>query len=288
MTTNREMTMDDRPIAVLGATGKTGRRLVRRLRGQGRPVRALSRSGETRFDWFDESTWDAAVTGAGALYLVCPTDPGPVPAFVRRAADAGVERFVALSGRGAEHFGTAGVSFGVDMVAGEAAVRESGASWTVVRANNFSQNFDEDLFHAPLVAGRLALPIDDTPEPFVDVEDVADVAAALLTGREHDGEVIELSGPRGISFREAVATIAEAAGREIRFVELDREEYVKELVDEGWSEADAETLTQMFDLMRRGALAEPADGVERVLGRPAADFESYVARTAATGAWAGA
>ncbi|GAA1583782.1 NAD(P)H-binding protein [Actinomadura kijaniata] len=280
--------MDDRPIAVLGATGKTGRRVVRRLREAGRPVRALSRSAETRFDWTDESTWDAAVRGAGALYLVCPTDPAPVAAFVRRAADAGVERFVALSARGSEHFGVDGVSFGTDMVAGEAAVRDSGASWAVVRPNNFSQNFSEDLFHAPLVAGRLALPFDDTPEPFVDVEDVAAVAVALLTDPERDGEVVDVTGPRGITFREAVAAIAEAAGREIRYVELSREGYVRELVGEGWDEADAETFTQMFDLMRRGALTGTTDGVERVLGRPAADFGSYVARTAPTGVWAGA
>ena len=71
-------------------------------------------------------------------------------------------------------------TFGLDMRSAEDAVRGSALEWTVLRSSNFAQNFDEDLWHAPLLAGELALPAGAVREPFVDLEDVADVAAAVL------------------------------------------------------------------------------------------------------------
>lgn len=171
------------------------------------------------------------------------------------------------------------------MVAAEQAVRDSGAEWTVIRANNFNQNFDEDLWHLPLRAGRLALPIGPTPEPFIDAQDVAEVAAALLTSDGHHGQVYDLSGPRALTFGEAVATIAEAAGRSIQYVELTPEEYRTELLAEGHSEDTATALNSMFTAMRAGHLAEPTDAVRRVLGRDPIGFAAYAARAAAAGAW---
>ncbi|RKT87490.1 NmrA family NAD(P)-binding protein [Saccharopolyspora antimicrobica] len=276
--------MTGRTILVLGATGKTGRRVVARLRAAGEQVRAASRSADVRFDWADRSSWLAALSGATAVYLVVPEEVEPVAPFVELAVEAGVERFVVLSGRGADTYGDS--AFGRSMIAAERAVRDSGADWTIMRPNNFNQNFDEDLFHAPVVAGRLALPIGDVPEPFVDAADVADVAAALLTEDGHAGQVYELSGPRALTFATAVESIATASGREVRFVELTSPEYLAELVAGGVPGEAAHALTAMFDLLRRGTLAEPTDGVQRVLGRAPRDFDSYVAAAAAAGAWA--
>lgn len=152
-----------------------------------------------------------------------------------------------LSGRGIDRI--AG-DFAPGMVAAEQAVRDSGAEWTVIRANNFNQNFDEDLWHLPLRAGRLALPIGPTPEPFIDAQDVA-----------------------------------EAAGRSIQYVELTPEEYRTELLAEGHSEDTATALNSMFTAMRAGHLAEPTDAVRRVLGRDPIGFAAYAARAAAAGAW---
>ncbi len=273
-------------ILVLGATGKTGRRVVRTLRAAGVPVRAASRSGEVRFDWTEPATWAAALKGVSAVYLIAP-DEGyeAVPVFARQAVEAGVRRFVVLSGRGIAHVGE---DFGQGMAVAEKAVRDSGAEWAVVRANNFNQNFSEDLWWRPLREGRLALPIGDVPEPFVDADDVAEVAAALLTraGAEHTDDVYEVSGPRGLTFGEAVATMARAAGREIAYVELTPEEYRAELLAAGWTEAAANAFDALFALHRTGLTAEPADGVRRVLGRAPADFGAYATKIAATGAWA--
>ncbi|MFE3400089.1 NAD(P)H-binding protein [Streptomyces anulatus] len=271
-------------ILVLGATGKTGRRVVARLRATGTAtVRPASRSGEVRFDWTLPDTWEPALAGAGALYLVAPDDPSPVREFVSRAEAFGVRRFVVLSGHGIEH---AGEGFGRGMAAAEEAVRETGAEWTLLRPNNFFQNFDEDLWRAPLGAGHLALPIGDVPEPFVDADDVAAVAVAALTEDGHAGRTYVLSGPRALTFAEAAETIGRAAGRPVRYEELAPEAYRAELLAQGWPEAAADSLGAMFALHRAGHSAEVTDDIRRVLGREAADLEPWARRIAATGVWA--
>jgi uncharacterized protein YbjT (DUF2867 family) len=268
--------MSDDVFLVLGATGKTGRRVVERLRAAGRTVRAASRSSEARFDWTDPGTWDEVVDGVSAVYLVAPTEPGPAPKFVQTAVAAGVRRFVALSGRAADSWGDS--TFGLDMLSAEGAVRASGVDWSIMRATNFNQNFDEDLFHAPLTAGELALPGEGVVDVFVDVEDVADVAVALLTEPGHAGHIYELSGPRTMTFREATEQIARASGRAIRYTDVTPDEYVTALVAQGFTPEDAGHVLEMFALMRRGVFAEPTGDVRRVLGRAPRSFESYVDR----------
>jgi uncharacterized protein YbjT (DUF2867 family) len=276
--------MSNDTTLVLGASGKTGRRIVARLRLLGMPVRAASRSSATRFDWSDPGSWDAALQGIVAAYVVAPGMPGPVHEFAKRAGAAGVQRLVLLSGRGADTWGES--TFGLDMRDAEDAVRGSTLEWTILRANNFDQNFDEDLFHAPLVEGELSLPAGDIPEPFIDIEDVADVAATVLTepGR-HAGQVYELTGPRAITFGEAVELISRATGRPITYKQISPAEYTAALIEEGWNEDDAHHVTEMFALMERGLLAATTDGVATVLGRAPRTFEDYVVRTAAAGAW---
>jgi uncharacterized protein YbjT (DUF2867 family) len=276
--------MSDDPILVLGATGKTGRRLVPRLRLRGLSVRAASRSSATAFDWSDPSGWEAALRGVGAVYIVPPSVPGPVHDFVARAEAAGVQRLVLLSGRGADTWGDS--AFGLDMRSAEDAVRGSSLEWTVLRPNNFDQNFDEELWHAPLVAGELALPAGAVPEPFIDVEDVADVAAAVLTepGR-HAGRVHELSGPRAITFPEAAELISRASGLPVAYRQVSPAEYAAGLVEAGVGEDDARHVAEMFVLMDRGLIAATTDDLAGVLGRAPRTFEDYVVRAAAAGAW---
>ncbi|WP_033322062.1 NAD(P)H-binding protein [Streptomyces yerevanensis] len=269
---------------ILGATGKTGRRVAARLRLRGTQVRAASRSSPTRFDWSDPDGWDAALRGITAAYVVPPPVPGPVHEFVARAEAAGVRRLVLLSGHGADTWGDS--TFGLDMRSAEDAVRGSALEWTVLRASNFNQNFDEDLFHAPLVAGGLALPAGAVPEPFIDIDDVADAAAAVLAepGR-HAGRIYELTGPRALTFAEAVELISRASGLPITYKQVSPAEYIAALVEEGWGEDDAHHVAEMFVLMERGVIAETTDGVATVLGRAPRTFEDYVVRAAAAGAW---
>lgn len=270
------------PVLVLGGTGKTGRRIVDRLRAAGRDVRAASRRSTPRFDWDDASTWPAVLEGVASIYLALPLTATPTEGFVESAVASGVRRFVALSGRGADHWQN---GFGRGMLDLEHAVRSSGREWSILRASNFAQNFDEDVFRDLVLAGELALPVGGVPEAFIDVEDVADVAVAMLTDDDWVGQIVEVTGPQALPWAEAVATIARASGREVRFTDLPPEQYTALLASQGLPAADAHALDTMFAEIRRGRLAEPTDGVREVLGREPRTFADYAARASAAGAW---
>lgn len=268
---------------VLGATGKTGRRVLARLRLLGTPVRAASRSSEVRFDWAQPTSWPAALRDVAAVYVVPPSVPGPVHAFVAQAEAAGVQRLVLLSGHGADVWGD--TTFGLDMRSAEEAVCGSALDWIVLRSANFNQNFDEENFHAPLVSGELALPAGDVPEPFIDIDDVADAATTVLTEDRHAGRIYELTGPRAITFSEAVELIGRASGRRLTYRRISFEEYAKTLVAQGLSEDDGHNLAEMFVMRERGVIAATTDDLATLLGRAPRTFEDYVVRTAADGTW---
>lgn len=275
--------MDNDITLVLGATGKTGRHVAARLRSRGARVRAASRSSATPFDWSDPTGWDRALHGVTAVYVVPPYVPGPVHDFVTHADHAGVRRLVLLSGHGADRWGD--TTFGRDMRSAEDAVRGSALGWTVVRASNFYQNFEE-IYRDALVGGQLALPVGAAAEPFVDVEDIADAAATvLLEPGRHDGRVYELTGPRALTYGEAVDLIARTTDRPITYKQISHAEYVATLIDEGRGADEARQEADMFTLIERGVIAETTDDLPTLLGRPPRAFEDYVVRTAAAGTW---
>ena len=138
-----------------------------------------------------------------------------------------------------------------------------------------------------MLAGTVALPAGDVPEPFVDAEDVADVAVAALTDDRHAGELYELTGPRLLRFEEAVAEIAAASGRALAFVPVALAEYRAEMAEHGVPDDVAALATYLFGEVLDGRNAQVADGVQRALGRAPRDFGEYASATAAGGAWAG-
>ena len=267
------------PTLVLGGTGKTGRRVVERLTARGLPVRVGSRSGEPRFDWEDRSTWDPVLEGVGSAYVSHYWDAIPGAAetlgsFAELAVKSGVPRLVLLSGRGEKEAERA-----------ERAVRDSGAELTVLRSTWFAQNFSEDYWQEQVQAGEVALPAADTPEPFVDADDIADVAVAALTDDRHIGELYELTGPRLLTFAEAVAEISRAVGREIRYVPISIEDFGAAAAEQGVPSEVVEMLTFIFGEVLDGRNARLADGVQRALGREPRDFSDYARDAAATGIW---
>jgi uncharacterized protein YbjT (DUF2867 family) len=167
----------------------------------------------------------------------------------------------------------------------ERAVHASGADLTILRPTWFAQNFSEGYWVEQLRAGVLALPAGDTPEPFVHADDIADVAVAALTDDRHVGEVYELTGPRLLTFAEAVAEVSRAAGREIRYLPISVEEFAAASRAEGVSSEDVEMLSRLFSEVLDGRNAHTADGVERALGRAPLDFADYAREAAATGVW---
>lgn len=265
---------------VLGGTGKTGRRVAERLDKLGAATRIGSRMAEPAFDWNDRATWISALKGVSRVYvsyypdLAVPGAPENVAAFAQEALAAGARRLVLLSGRGEEEAQRA-----------EEILKASGAEWTILRASWFSQNFSENFLLDAVRSGTVALPVDDVKEPFVDAADIADVAVAALTQEGHAGKLYELTGPRLISFAEAVKTIAEHAGRPVEFVRVTPEQYRSGLeeigLDEGYVSLVMYLLTNVLD----GRNESLASGVQQALGREPRDFTDYVRETAATGIW---
>lgn len=204
--------------------------------------------------------------------------------FVARAEAAGVRHLVLLSGHGADTWGDS--EFGHDMLSAEDAVRSSSLLWTVLRSANFAQNFDEENFHAPLVAGELALPAGEVTEPFIDLEDVADVAATVLQRPvAHSGKVYELTGARAVTFAEATDLISRASGRTMAYRQISPDRYEADLLSQGLTHAVARSVTAMFVMMGKGLIAGTTSDVAGILGRPPHPFEDFVVRAAAAGAW---
>jgi uncharacterized protein YbjT (DUF2867 family) len=271
---------DSKETLVLGGTGKTGRRVVERLAARGVPTRVGSRSGQPPFDWEDRSTWAPVLEGVGSAYvsyypdLAVPGAPETVGSFAELAVQSSVRRLVLVAGRGepdAEH--------------AEDAVRESGADLTIVRSTWFAQNFSEDYWREGILNGELALPAGDVPEPFVDADDIADVAVAALTDDRHIGELYTLTGPRLLTFAEAVEEIARATGRKIAYVRVSIDEFAAAAAAQRVPHEFVELLRYLFSEVLDGRNAHVADGIQRALGREPRDFTDYARDAAASGVW---
>ncbi len=208
-----------------------------------------------------------------------PTSPSrgatdAVRAFVERAVELGVGRLVLLSGRREE-----------EAQACELIIQRPDIEWTVVRASWFNQNFSEGAFFDMVLAGEIALPAGEVGEPFVDADDIADVAVAALTENAHAGQTYELTGPRLLTFAEAVDEIARATGRTIRYVQIPPETFAAGVAKMGLPEDIAWLLDYLFATVLDGRNAHLVDGVRRALRREPRDFADFARRAAAAGVW---
>lgn len=260
------------PILVIGASGKTGKRVAAKLMDAGHAVRLGSRQTAIPFDWNDSASWHAALAGVRAVYvsffpdLAVPEAPAAIQKFCKVAHTAGVRHIVLLSGRGepaAQYC--------------EQIVQASGLQWNVVRASWFNQNFSEGEFATMVQQGVIALPEPKAKEPFVDVEDIADVAVAALTGKCAINRVYELTGPRLMSFTDIATELSDALNRTIRFVPLPKEVFLQEMRRHDVPEDTLELLVFLFTEVLDGRNAHTSDGVMQALGRPARDFRDFAA-----------
>lgn len=277
---NELKTRSQRKTLVLGATGKTGSKVLQRLTERGIPTRAGSRSANPGFDWMDSGTWKFALQNVDAVYITFQPDlavPGAVEiirAFVNTALDNGVSKFVLLSGRGEPEAQQC-----------ENIIMNAGADWTIVRASWFNQNFSEGYLLAPILAGHVALPAGNVGEPFVDTDDIADVVVESLTNSKHNRQVYEVTGPRLITFTEAMHEISKETGKNIQYEQISVQAYGSLLSQYAVPEAYISLLVYLFKEVLDGRNAKVENGIERALGRKPLDFRDYVKKTAATGIW---
>ena len=271
--------MQPKPILVIGATGKTGARVAARLDARGVPVRRGSRTSSTPFDWEAPETWAPALTGARAAYVTYFPDlafPGAVEklgSLVETAKDVGVDHLVLLSGRGEHHARQ-----------GEEVLRSSGVDFTIVRAAWFAQNFSEGYLRDPILAGVLPMPGGDTPEPIIDIDDIADVAVAALTQDGHRGKLYEVTGPRLMTFAEMADVLGAATGRTVRHIPISFDDFHANVAAAG-GDFVADVFTAIARETLDGRNAHTTDGVMQALGRPPRDFADFARSAARAGAW---
>ena len=265
------MKQDTNTYLVIGATGKTGARVLKKLDALGLDVKGASRNGEVYFDWRAPATWAASLVGVDAVYLTyypdlaIPEAPDDIAKFCALARIKGVKHITLLSGRGEP---AAQVC--------EEIVKTSGLNWTIVRASWFNQNFSEGMFRDFIEAGDIALPVGSVTEPFIDVDDICDVVVESLLETKHNGQLYEVTGPELLSFTQLAETFTHALQRPVNFTQVTLDEFVSSMQNNGVDPKAIEMLTYLFTEVLDGRNEQTSNGVERALGRPAKQFKDFV------------
>jgi uncharacterized protein YbjT (DUF2867 family) len=268
-------------ILVIGGTGKTGRRVVEQLQKKGIEPRVGSRSATPSFDWDNKDTWVEALNGIEKMYVTYYPDlavPGAkkaIESLSYLAKEMGVKKMVLLSGKGE-----------AEAEACEKIVMGSGIDYTIVRASWFNQNWSESFFLKPILSGEVALPMSDVLIPFVDANDIAEVAATVLLDDNYNGKIVEVTGPKLITFKDIVNIISKVSDRTLNFHDITLEQYV-----EGMKQMQLpEDVVWLIEYLFSHVLTNPenqkiTNGIEEVLGRKAKTFLEYAEETAKTGVW---
>jgi uncharacterized protein YbjT (DUF2867 family) len=272
--------MTNTPILIIGASGKVGRRVVANLAAMNRATRPAGRRTALPFDWQDRSNWDEHFAGVETAFvayypdLAAPQGADDIAALVEIAKAAGLKRMVLLSGRGES-----------GAVRAENVLRNSGLGFTILRSAFFNQNFSEGLMYPGVMGGVLALPAGSRAEPFVDVDDIAEIAASALTDDRHHNRLYELTGPRLLTFADAVAEISAANSRTVAYAPISLEDFHAAMAGEIGPD-DAALYTELFRELFDGRNESLTDGVQQALGRPPRDFADFCRDIARSGAWA--
>ncbi|KRD12740.1 NmrA family transcriptional regulator [Flavobacterium sp. Root901] len=268
-------------ILVLGSNGKTGRRVAARLKNNPEvEIRLGSRNEEIAFDWEKPETWENVLKDIDSVYitfqpdLAVPFAADVIDNFTQLASKSGVQKIVLLSGRGEKEAQIC-----------EEMVKKNAKNWTIVRAGWFNQNFSESFFLDPVLYGVVALPRAEALEPFTDADDIADVVTEVLLSQNHNGKTYELTGPRLLTFEDAVNEIANASGRNITFQGLSLEEYVQMLKEYQVPEDHIWLVNYLFEQVLDGRNSNVTSDIEKILGRKAKDFSAYAEETAKSGIW---
>lgn len=268
-------------ILVIGGTGKTGRRVVTQLQNLGIEPRIGSRNASPSFDWDQKDTWVHALEGIERMYVTYYPDlavPGAkeaIQSLTYLAKELGVKKMVLLSGKGE-----------TEAEACEKIVMDSGIDYTIVRASWFNQNWSESFFLESILSGEVALPMSDVLIPFVDARDIAEVAATVLLDDSYNGEIIEVTGPELITFKEIVDIISKTSNRNLNFHEITLQQYINGMKQQQIPSDVVWLIEYLFThVLTNPKNQQVVTDVERVLGRKATSFLAYAQETAKTGIW---
>lgn len=267
-------------ILVIGSAGKTGSRVFSRLQNNNLDVRPASRTSKMPFDWYDDTSWVNALEEISKVYitfqpdLAMPSSEAIIFNFAKTAKRAGVEKLVLLSGRGE-----------AEAIACENVIRNSGMAWSIVRASFFMQNFSEGFWADGIASKEFVIPQVKVKEPFVDVDDIADVVVEALMDSKHDGKIYELTGPELLSFDEAISKLSLALKSRIQLIQVSMEEYANILKEQQVPGDLIWLITYLFTEVLDGRNESVKNDIELVLNRKPSSFDNYIQKSIKAGVW---
>jgi uncharacterized protein YbjT (DUF2867 family) len=280
-------------ILVTGATGLNGGLLVRRLSAKGVQVRALVRSAAkaealgalpnveiVEGDMARPETLSEGLRGVDRAMLISSSDPFMLEVqsnFIDAAGKAGVKHIVKLSGIMPE----VDSPFRFARMHGEIErkLERSGMDFTHVRAGEFMQAYFRQV-PAIVAKGAFFLAMEDARIASIDVADIAEFSAALLTSSGHDGKIYPLTGPETLSMAEVAERLSSATGRTIRYVNVSPEEATRARLAAGMPQYTADALDELFAERRKGKEAQVYPTFETIVGRQPTSFAEFARRHA--------
>lgn len=273
-------------VLVTGATGKTGRSLIAQLSAKEIPYRAASRTGERPFDWTRPETWEPALDGVAAVYLVAPPavdDPyAKIIDFLTAAQRSGPRRFVFL--------GMAGLPAG-GPAHGQVHqwLADNSDDWAVLSPSAFMQNFsegpllagirDEATFYSNTATGRVG---------FIDAHDIAAAAFAALTAPGPINSDLVLTGGQTLSYDDVAELISQACGRPITHTHISTEALIERFLARGLPAATAQFLAFGYQTIAGGYQDWTTETFQSLTGKRPATFQAFAEANAKTWQQSGA
>jgi uncharacterized protein YbjT (DUF2867 family) len=281
-------------ILVTGATGLNGGELVRLLSTRDVQVRALVRSATraealsalpnveiVEGDMGRPETLSGALRGVDRAMLISSSDPKMLEvqsSFIDAAARAGVKHVVKLSGIMPE----LDSPFRFARMHGEIELKleRSGMAFTHLRAGEFMHSYFRQV-PAIVAKAALFLPMEDARIASIDVGDIAEAAARVLTEPGHEGKIYPLTGPEALTMGEVADKLSTATGKTIRYVNISPEEATRARLAAGMPQYTADALDELFAERRKGKEAQVSPVIETLIGRRPTSFDEFAARNAA-------
>jgi uncharacterized protein YbjT (DUF2867 family) len=281
-------------ILVTGATGLNGTALVRKLSTKGVPLRALVRNAAKAAeiaalpnveiaiaDMGKPETLPAALAGVDRAMLNSSADPAMVEVqsnFIAAAAKAGVRHVVKLSGIMPE----LDSPFRFARMHGEIEQRleASGMAFTHLRAGEFMPSYFRQV-PMILAKGALFLPMENQRIASIDIDDLAEIAAIVLTNPGHEGKIYPLTGPEALTMTEVAERLSAATGKTIKYINVPPEDVKKAQLAAGVPPYIADALAELFAERRKGKESQVWPIAQTLLGRRPTSFAEFAARNAA-------
>ena len=279
-------------ILISGATGTSGQQIVQETLTRGAPIRVLVRDtakaavqlGDeveiARGDFSDPMSVEAAMEGVDRTLLLSPPSNQLIEtekSFVDAAKRSGVKHIVKFSAMGAAPDSTEGFCrwHGIS----EAYIKQSGLAWTMLRPPFFMQNL---LGLASMIhAGTVYQPAGDGKAGFVDVRDIASVAASALSEDGHENKSYDITGPALLSWHDIAAILTRQLGREIKYVDVPPEASKQSMMQSGMLAWQADAVNALLADLKAGKFARLTDSVEKIGHKTPTTLEEFVRENAA-------